>query len=149
MKATEEEIEDTTARELRLWSEQPPTDDVQLRWLIFHEANPKIYDLLVRFTREAFNAARARGRDLKRYGIQAVAERARWFVFFEAGEGEDFKLPNEFLSRYARLIMTREADLRSAFELRTLRPVIHPTQQKETSDDGNNDEGTRHEEGRE
>jgi hypothetical protein len=131
------EVEETTARELRLWREQPPTDDVQLRWLIYHEANPKVYDLLVRFTREAFRAASARGRDLKRYGIQAVAERARWFVFFEAEGEEDFKLPNEFLSRYAREIMTRETDLRGAFELRTLQTVTHSNKKKETSDDGN------------
>lgn len=136
-KATEEEVEETTARELRLWREQPPTDDVQLRWLIFHEANPRVYVLLVRFTREAFKAAAARGRDLKRYGIQAVAERVRWHVYFESDETEDFKLPNEFLSRYAREIMTRETDLRGAFELRTLRTVTHPTAKKETSENGN------------
>lgn len=124
-KTTDEDREETTARELRLWLEDPPDDDVQKRWLEYHKRNPKVYALLVRFTREAFKAAAARGRDLKRYGIQAVAERARWFVFFETDEAEDFKLPNEFLSRYARQIMTCEPDLRSAFELRTLRPVIH------------------------
>jgi hypothetical protein len=141
MKKTEEEVEETTARELRLWRESPPTDDVQLRWLIYHEANPKVYDLLVRFTREAFRAARERGRDLKRYGIQAVAERARWFVFFEAASEEDFKLPNEFLSRYAREIMSRETDLRGAFELRTLQTVTHPTQKKETSEHDHEESG--------
>jgi hypothetical protein len=125
---TTTEQEETTERELRLWLERPPADDVQARWLAYHKRNPKVYALLVRFTREAFRAAEARGRDLKRYGIQAVAER----VFFETDEAEDFKLPNEFLSRYARQIMTCEPDLRSAFELRTLRPVIHPQPTNQT-----------------
>jgi hypothetical protein len=142
-KTTDEDREETAARELRLWLEDPPDDDVQKRWLEYHRRNPKVYALLVRFTREAFKAAEARGRDLKRYGIQAVAERARWFVFFETDDAEDFKLPNEFLSRYARQIMTCEPDLRSAFELRTLRPVIHPNNNnqpsKELSTNGNND----------
>lgn len=132
LRPTPEEAAGTTESELKLWKESPPDDDIQRAWKAYHEANPKVYALLVRFTREAINAARARGRDLKKFGIQAAAERARWFVNFEVEGEDDFKLSNSYLSRYAREIMTREPDLREVFELRALRPVIHqPEQQTE------------------
>lgn len=125
MKPSPEESASVTEAELKRWEESPPDDDIQLRFKIYHEANPRVYQLLVRFTREAIKAASARGRTLAKYGIQAVAERVRWHVNFEVEGEEDFKISNDFLSRYAREIMTREADLRGVFDLRKLRTVNH------------------------
>jgi hypothetical protein len=86
------------------------------RFLEFHRANPQVYRELVRFAREA-----------KRYGkhvlgIRPLWERVRWeltIVTFDANSS--FVFNDHYHSRYARLLMTREPDLRGMFRLRKLR----------------------------
>jgi hypothetical protein len=80
----------------------------------FHEANPHVYQMIVRLARQA----RAAGR--RRVGIGMLFEVLRWnYTVLTAGS--DFKLNNSFRSRYVRLIERREADLREFFETRDLR----------------------------
>lgn len=51
-----------------------------------------------------------------------VWERARWeFVMGTDDQSSDFKLNNNYHSRYARLIMEQEDDLDGFFDLRELR----------------------------
>ena len=86
----------------------------QERFEIFREANPHLYDRIVMFARRA----KDRG---KRIGIKCLWELLRWHVYIELDTSEDFKLNNNFTSRYARLIMENERDLDGYFELRELR----------------------------
>jgi hypothetical protein len=108
-----------TASELQ---KPAPHDRIQIRFENFHRQNPRFYQLLVYYTREAVKAREEKGRG-RHYGIAAVVERVRWHVDVEAKGVEEFKMPNDFRSRYARLIMKQEPDLRDVFELRELRAV--------------------------
>ena len=97
------------------WS-APEDASIQERFEAFHAANPHVYDLLARMARRA----RAMGR--KQIGIGMMFEVLRWnyLVRTEHAEGE-FKLNNNFRSRYARLLTEREPDLADAFEMRELK----------------------------
>ena len=79
----------------------------------FHEANRWVYDALVQLARQRVEAGR-------KVGIKALVERLRW-DWELATTGDTWKLNNNFTSRYARLMMSREADLVGLFETRELR----------------------------
>lgn len=92
----------------------PKTD----AFLDFHNRNPSVYRLIVRFAREAQAAG------FEKYGIGDILGRVRWetnVVDREAVEtgGQDFKINDHTQPYYARLIMAREADLRGMFDVRT------------------------------
>lgn len=85
----------------------------------FHERNPIVYKTLVDLAREA----KRKGR--RQLGIAMLWERMRWELMIntDAGHadlGDDFKLNNNYRSRYARLIMSREPDLDGFFTIRRL-----------------------------
>jgi hypothetical protein len=87
------------------------------RFRTFHEAHPQVYRLLVKFARKWKLAGH------KKCGIKMLWERVRWEIGIEGlpDSDEDFKLNNNYHSRYARLIMRQESDLRDFFETRELR----------------------------
>lgn len=87
--------------------------DLDTEFLAFHAANPHIYDALVVLARRAKAAGR------KRAGIGMLWEVLRWDIFIRT-TGTEYKLNNNLRSRYARLIMHREADLAGFFETRVL-----------------------------
>jgi hypothetical protein len=87
---------------------------IQERFEQFDRLNPHIYDILVELARKL----RAR-RPSRRVGIGMLFEVLRWNYLVQT-TGDDFKLNNNYRSRYARLIEEREPDLRGAFELREL-----------------------------
>lgn len=87
---------------------------IQERFEEFHKANPRIYDLLVRFALEAKRSGRPR------YSIDAIIQRVRWHLSIETTDS-DFKLNDHFTSRYARLIMSRVPELDGFFEVRELK----------------------------
>lgn len=85
------------------------------RFQAFHERNPHVYRELVRVARDM----KAKG--LKKLGIGAVYEVARWeWRKATVDPTSDFKLNNNYRSRYARLIMKSEPDLNEAFDTRKL-----------------------------
>lgn len=81
----------------------------------FHEENPRVYAELVSLARKA----RAK-RPNQKIGIGMLYEVLRWNVYLRT-QGDEYKLNNDWWSRYARLIEEREPDLRNAFETRALR----------------------------
>ena len=82
----------------------------------FHRANPWVYEALVKLARDLV------GRGRQRVGIGMLFEVLRWhYQRNTADPAADFKLNNNYRSRYARLIMAAEPDLRRAFETRRLR----------------------------
>jgi hypothetical protein len=83
-------------------------------FLKFHRENPKVYETLVRLSRKA----KRQGRD--RIGIKMLWEVARWEIFLRT-TGDEYKLNNNYHSRYARLIMRKEPDLRGIFAVRQLK----------------------------
>jgi hypothetical protein len=69
-----------TASELQ---KPAPHDRIQIRFENFHRQNPRFYQLLVYYTREAVKAREEKGRS-RHYGIAAAVERVRWHVDVES-----------------------------------------------------------------
>lgn len=90
---------------------------IAARFRRFHLENPHVYRILVEMARYY----REKGR--KQEGMKHLYEVLRWRRFVETGGAEDFRLPNDFTSRYARLIMENEPDLEGFFETRELRAI--------------------------
>lgn len=90
-------------------------DSIDSRFRTFHRENPHVYQILVRLAREA----RTRGKT--RLGVKALWERMRWDIWMQTEDDDEFKLNNNFTSRYARLIVRQEPDIAGMFELRALR----------------------------
>lgn len=90
-------------------------ESIDARFREFHQHNPKVYQQLVQLAREAKQSGR------HRIGIKMLWEVARWNLSRDLRYDETFKLPNDYHSRYARLMMDQEPDLRGIFETRQLR----------------------------
>ena len=80
----------------------------------FHRLNPRVYELLVDLARQA------KTRGLERVGMKMLFEVVRW-EFTLTTTDPDWKLNNNYTSRYARLIMANEPDLAGMFATRDLR----------------------------
>jgi hypothetical protein len=94
-----------------------PEASIERRFVVFHEANPHIYDSLVALAREA----KARG--AMKLGIEQLWAVMRWqrHDYRVSDESSTYRLNDHYTSRYARLIMRREADLDGIFDTRSLR----------------------------
>jgi len=80
----------------------------------FHKNNPDVYRELVRLAR----MMKARGH--KRIGIKMLWEVLRWERAMKTTDQTEWKLNNNYTSRYARLIMENEPDLKGFFVTRGL-----------------------------
>ncbi len=89
---------------------------IEHRFREFHQANPHIYENLVRMAK----TWRERHPN-RRLGIRMLWEAMRWDFAMRTDPLDEFKLNDNFPSRYARLIMQQEPDLDDVFELRKLR----------------------------
>lgn len=97
--------------------------DLERRFWRFHRACPEVYAELVRLARQLHR------RGFARYGIGSLWEVLRWRRDIRLGAEERagtggvelFRINNDYRSRYARLIMLKEPDLRGFFELRMLK----------------------------
>ena len=89
------------------------SDDLESRFMRFHVDHPAVYQRLVAMAMEWKRAGRKHG------GIKMFWEALRYESGINTTDG-DFKLNNSYPSRYARLIMQREPELRGFFETREL-----------------------------
>ena len=87
---------------------------IQARFEEFHRANPFVYDELVKL------AEQYQRRGYSHIGIGHLVEIVRWQRNM-ATVGDDFKLNNNFRSRYVRLLIEQRPDLAPMFETRELR----------------------------
>jgi len=94
---------------------EPVTIDERFAW--FHRRNPQVYAELVRLARNA------KHRGVRRVGIGMLWEVLRWEMHLEASDRDEAgpRLTNDYRSRYARMIMQCEPDLRDLFEVRELK----------------------------
>lgn len=88
---------------------------IQERFVAFDKANPHIYQALLTLTLQM------RSRGVKAYGVKGLFEICRWQLALQTGGQEEFRLSNDFSSRYARLLIERNPELKGFFELRSLR----------------------------
>ncbi|MGP8302011.1 hypothetical protein ACTPOK_29645 [Streptomyces inhibens] len=90
-------------------------ETIQAQFEAFHQLNPWVLRALESLTADYL----ARG--ARRVGIGMLFEVLRW-RYARATEGDDeFRLNNNFRSRYVRLLIERHPEWNSAFEVRALR----------------------------
>jgi len=80
----------------------------------FHKQNPHVYEALCKL------ALQMKRRGVTRYSIKGLFEQLRWLYALQT-QGEEYKLSNDFTSRYARLLLERNPELQGFFALRELR----------------------------
>lgn len=90
--------------------------NIQEQFEQFHNANPRVYSTLVKYTR----IVKAAG--FTRYSIKSLFERVRWHHEFESAlvSNTDFELNNNFHSRYARKLMAENPEFAGLFQTRRL-----------------------------
>lgn len=88
---------------------------IQRQFEEFDRKHPEVYTYLVELAFSAFN------RGFRHYGIGALWERMRWHFHIEEDRAEEFKLNNNYRSRYARKIIAEHPALEEFFEIRALR----------------------------
>lgn len=107
---------------LSLFTQQPieppsppdPERTIDEVFAAFHQANPHVY---TEIERRALALQRV---GAVRVGIGAIVEAMRYDYALRT-EGDDYKLNNNFRSRYARLLVADHPELRDVVELRELR----------------------------
>jgi hypothetical protein len=92
-------------------------DLIFLKFLAFHEANPKVYETLKDLAYQWLEAGN------KKLGIKMLFEVMRWTEGLrpENKDVDGFSLNNNYTAHYARLLMTNEPPLRGLFEVRYMR----------------------------
>lgn len=94
----------------------PNGASIQKSFEQFHRANPWVYGALVDVGRDLVR------RGQSNLGIGMLAEVVRWRYFRRTSDpSSDFKLNNNYRSRYVRLIEANEDDLAGRFKMRSLR----------------------------
>jgi len=88
---------------------------IEARFLIHHLNNPDVYQLFKKFAYQVKNGS------FERYGCNAICERIRWHIDVELNTEESFKMPSEYVSLYARMMMLSDPNLRDFFHTRRLR----------------------------
>ncbi len=84
------------------------------KFRLFHFENPDVFDLFEKFARQA----KASGRG--RFGAFMIGNRIRWYTQVEV-VGDDYKINNNYLPYWARLLMLKyEDDFAGFFELRSM-----------------------------
>lgn len=95
----------------------PASMSIEVQFLAFHAMNPWVYERLVAMTYDLKN------RGHQRIGMAMLFEVLRWQAAMSTMSADDFKLNNNYRSRYARKIMADHPDLDGIYETRTLREV--------------------------
>ncbi|MDX3224581.1 MULTISPECIES: hypothetical protein [unclassified Streptomyces] len=87
---------------------------IQAQFEAFHQLNPWVLRALESLTADYLK------RGATRVGIGMLFEVLRW-RYATATEGDEFRLNNNFRSRYARLLIERHPEWAPAFKVRALR----------------------------
>ena len=92
---------------------------IQDRFNEFHRLNPHVYDAI----RDLAMLMVRRGR--KKIGIKMLIEILRWNYFMQTDDPTcEFKISNDYTSRYARLLMKQEPKLDGLFQINQLRETL-------------------------
>ena len=82
----------------------------------FNRLNPQVYSVLESMTAEMVN----RGR--RKIGMKMLIEVLRWNYYLETDDpNSDFKINNNYVPYYARLILERHPEWDGVFELRAMK----------------------------
>ena len=86
-------------------------NDNEAAWRDFHEANPNVYRLIERFTKQAIGAG------FKHYGMMSIIQRVRWHTQIETDD-LSFKINNNHAPYYARHFMEQNPEHEGFFRTR-------------------------------
>lgn len=89
-----------------------PCDAIQNDFEKYHNAHPEVYARILEVARNF------KSKGVTRYSIKGIMEIVRWLSLDD--NGDKIKVSNSFTSRYARLVMRCEPDLKGFFVLRGL-----------------------------
>jgi hypothetical protein len=112
MAVIQDEIPGLVIHTVRQPDDQAAT--IQAQFEAFHQLNPWVLRALESLTADYLE------RGAKRVGIGMLFEVLRW-RYVNATEGDEFRLNNNFRSRYVRLLIERHPEWAPAFEVRALR----------------------------
>ena len=82
----------------------------------FHSDNPDVYSLFKKFAFEAKNSGR------ERFSHWMIANRIRWYTAIET-TGSEYKLSNDFIALYARLLVYHHPEFQGFFLLKQMKVV--------------------------
>jgi hypothetical protein len=112
MAVVQDEIPGLVIHTVRQPDDQAAT--IQAQFEAFHQLNPWVLRALESLTADYLK------RGARRVGIGMLFEVLRW-RYVTATEGDEFRLNNNFRSRYVRLLIERHPEWAPAFEVRALR----------------------------
>jgi hypothetical protein len=95
-------------------SGEPRETPADKKFREFHAKNPHVYALLEEYAQEVWDLG------YRRIGINLLIERVRWFGMVTTTD-KDYKVNQNYASRYARLIRDNHPEWAGLFELRSLR----------------------------
>lgn len=84
------------------------------RFAEYHAENPQVFAKFVAYAEQLKSAGRTR------IGAKAIVERIRWDSLVAAFDGQ-FKVNNNYTSRYVRLLSQKRPDLAPLFAVRNLK----------------------------
>jgi len=90
----------------------------------YHQANPHIFDDFRRLAGEMRKTGR------QKYGAWVIVQRIRWDRDISS-VGDVFKINNDYIALYARLLIYKEPDYAGFFELRAMKPSGRRTSSEE------------------
>jgi len=88
--------------------------DIQSRFEKYHTDNPIVFDLFEKYARTVMKLG------YEKYSAKAICERIRWHMHFDVKD-TNFKLNNNYTSRYARLLASTNPVFADFFRNRNLR----------------------------
>jgi hypothetical protein len=80
----------------------------------FHKLNPDVYKLFKKF------AIEAKGSGRQRFSHWMIANRIRWYTTIET-RGSDYKLSNDFIALYARLLIYHRPEFEGFFLIKKMK----------------------------
>ena len=84
------------------------------KFLEYHEKNPGVFKLFVRFA----NEAKASGRP--RFSHWMIINRIRWYSSIET-TGDQYKISNDYNALYPRLLLAYHPEFEDFFELKQMK----------------------------
>ncbi len=87
---------------------------IQAAFEAYHAEHPEVFELFRKFALEAKQSGR------EAFGAKAIFERIRWHYMVNNKAGEEFKVNNNFTSRYVRLLEETDPQFIGFFKKRKL-----------------------------
>jgi hypothetical protein len=85
------------------------------RFVEYHGKNPEVYELFRRFAHQLWS------RGFRKYSADAIIHQIRWTVALDRGPDEQFKISNNYVTWYARMLIHNEPQFKNFFSIRELR----------------------------